>query len=112
MAMSVKHLRAARRRQEIEWSNTESGVEVRLTPEALRPGTPWSPDLSDLIVIAGNADENALRLTWSLTAEGFGQQFTGETTLTVNRDTGVNGLYAIYFAVGEAKGDPKEDEVP
>jgi len=102
MRVSIRHVRPAGHRQELEWRNTDSGMEVRLTPEALRPGTPWSPRDSDLVVIARIAGSNTLRGTWTLTAEGLGEQFTGETSLSVDRDVGVRGLYERYFAARKA----------
>jgi len=98
MQVSIRHVRPVGHRQELEWRNTDSGIEVRLTPEALRPGTPWSPRDSDLVVIARSADSTTLRVTWTLTAEGLGEQFTGETTLSVDPAVGMRGLYERYFA--------------
>jgi len=97
MQASIGHVRPAHR-QELEWRNTDSGIEVRLTPEALRPGTPWSPRDSDLVVIARGAADNTLHGTWTLTAEGLGEQFAGELLLSVDPDVGVRGLYEQYFA--------------
>lgn len=100
MQASIGQVRPARR-QELEWKNTDSGIEVRLTPEALRPGTPWSPRDSDLVVIAHDTADNTLHGTWTLTAEGLGEQFTGELLLSVDPDVGVRGLYEKYFAASK-----------
>ncbi len=53
-------------------------------------------------MIARSAGSNTLRGTWTLTAEGLGDQFTGETSLSVDPDVGVRGLYERYFAARKA----------
>lgn len=83
---------------EIEWTNTSAQVKIRLTPEALHPGTPWSPGYSDLVLIAKDPAAESLRATWSLTAEGVDTRHTGETTISVTPNIGVEGLYHRYLA--------------
>ena len=94
---AMRHLRPIAAQREMQWTNTETGVEVRLTPEALRPETPWSPTRPDLVVIARNPDADELRVTWSLTAKGINDRLTGEATLRVDRDMGARSLLVTYL---------------
>ncbi len=100
---SFKAVRPALHQREMEWHNTESGIQVRLHPEALRPSTPWSPRYPDLVVIARDEASDSLRVTWSLTAEGIGEAFEGESTLPVDTQVGVHGLYEQFFTHRQTK---------
>jgi len=100
---SFKAVRPALHQREMEWHNTESGIQVRLPPEALRPSTPWSPRHPDLVVIARDEAGDSLRVTWSLTAEGIGEAFEGETTMPVDTQVGVHGLYKQFLTHRQTK---------
>lgn len=102
---SLRLVRPAQYPREMEWHNTESGIQVHLRPEALRPSTPWSPRCPDLVVIARGEASDGLRATWSLTAEDLGEAFTGESAIPVDTQMGVRGLYDRFITHRQTK-DP------
>jgi len=98
MPSSLRHIRSIVAQREVNWKNTETGVEIKLAPEALRPDTPWSPTSPNLVVIARDSDAEELRVTWSFTAKEINDRLSGAATLRVDRDTGARALLLAYLS--------------
>lgn len=82
----------------ISWENTEVGLEIRLTPEALRPQTPWVLRDSDLVVLVASDAVDALHGEWSFTAEGSGERVTGDIVVPIDPDASVRTCYQKFAA--------------
>ncbi|WP_156523438.1 hypothetical protein [Kocuria sp. ICS0012] len=68
----------------MEWENTHGGdVRIVLTPESLRPGTPWDTDEGELVILSTDPDAENLEIEWSITVEGSGNRLEGRATLPV-----------------------------
>ena len=75
-----------RRRVEVEWEDTSDGcVRIVLSPEALRPSTPWTSRDDELVIVSTDPDAKTLKVSWELTAEGVTKKITDSTTLPVRR---------------------------
>lgn len=99
----LPHIRSIVAQREMKWKNTETGVEIKLAPEALRPETPWSPTSPNLVVVARDSDAEELRVTWSFTAKEINDRLSGEATLRVDRETGARALLVAYLSVAAAE---------
>lgn len=78
--------RPMRRRMEVEWEDTSDGcVRIVLSPEALRPSTPWTSRDDELVIVSTDPEAKALKVSWELTAEGVAKKITDSTTLPVRR---------------------------
>ena len=81
----------------VDWEQDGDGVTVTLTPDALRPRVPWRTPRHDIVLLAPD-DTATVRFTWSATAEGFGEQFSGEGVITVTEVLARELLLSLWDA--------------
>lgn len=87
----VRGIRPIGQRIDLKWENTRGGdVRAVLTPEALRPGTPWNTDEDELVILSTDPDADSLEVDWSLTVEGSGNRLEGKATLPVRMETAID----------------------
>lgn len=87
----MRGIRPIGQRIDLEWENTRGGdVRIVLTPEALRPGTPWRTDEDELVILSTDPDADSLEVDWSLTVEGSGKRLEGKATLPVRMETAID----------------------
>lgn len=87
----MRGIRPIGQRIDLEWENTRGGdVRIVLTPEALRPGTPWRTDEDELVILSTDPDADSLAVDWSLTVEGSGKRLEGKATLPVRMETAID----------------------
>lgn len=87
----MRGIRPIGQRVDLEWENTRGGdVRIVLTPEALRPGTPWRTDEDELVILSTDPDADSLEVDWSLTVEGSGKRLEGKATLPVRMETAID----------------------
>lgn len=87
----MRGIRPIGQRIDLEWENTRAGdVRIVLTPEALRPGTPWRTDEDELVILSTDPDADSLEVDWSLTVEGSGKRLEGKATLPVRMETAID----------------------
>ncbi|HEX8081563.1 MAG TPA: hypothetical protein VF557_15230 [Jatrophihabitans sp.] len=70
-----------RRTHPVSWKNTAEALHVIVSIPELRPGVPWVSDDNDVVAVARDLNCEQVRVTWVATAEGVGQQYTGELTV-------------------------------
>ena len=71
-------LRLQPRGYPVAWENKNDDLEVTLTPESLRPDSPWSSDQDDYTVVARDPQASSVSVTWVLTEEGSDTVTRGE----------------------------------
>lgn len=76
----------------VSWENTDEGLVITLTPDALRPLTPWDTDSGDVVVLPPTGVDT-VRASWFATAEGIGERFAGEFTVQVDSGRPALELY-------------------
>ncbi|MBQ0928649.1 hypothetical protein [Saccharopolyspora endophytica] len=62
----------------VSWRNRGNDAEVVLTPESLRPDTPWMSDQDDYVILARDLEASFVTVTWGLTEDGNDAVTTGE----------------------------------
>lgn len=75
-------LRLQPRGYPVAWENKGNDLEVVLTPESLRPDSPWSSEQDDYTVVAQDPQASSVSVTWVLTEEGNDAVTRGELTVT------------------------------
>lgn len=79
-------------RYPLEWKNVGENLHITIELDQLRPGTPWTSDGDDFVVISRH-DVPALSGTWRATIRGHHQAFDGDVSLPVRGDHNIETLY-------------------
>lgn len=74
-------LRLQPRGYPVAWENKNDDLEVMLTPESLRPDSPWSSEQDDYAVVARDPQASTVSVTWVLTEEGSDAVTRGKLTI-------------------------------
>jgi hypothetical protein len=82
----------------VSWENTDEGLVITLTPDALRPQTPWDTDSVD-VVVRPPTGVDFVRGSWFATAEGIGERFVGEFTILVDSGQPAVKLYRSLLPI-------------
>lgn len=90
---------------EMDWTNEEAARTVRLTltPDALRPATPWCTDDDEVALVSLDPAAETLEISWSLTAEGLAVRHDGTATLAVQHVDDVSSLLRDYVQVQQKR---------
>lgn len=81
-------------RYPLRWENAGNNLQVTIELDQLRPGTPWTSDGDDFVVIARH-DATALSGTWRATVRGQHRAFDGEVSIPVRTGHNIINLYRI-----------------
>lgn len=77
----LEPLRLQPRGYPVAWENKNDDLEVMLTPESLRPDSPWSSDEDDYTVVARDPQASSVSVSWGLTEEGNDTVTRGKLTI-------------------------------
>ncbi|MBO4145965.1 hypothetical protein QWJ06_05410 [Kocuria rhizophila] len=85
----------------VAWENTGNDVEVVLTPESLRPDSPWSSDQDDYTLVARDPEAGSVTMTWTLTEEGSDGVTNGELLVPISDTVDAAALVQDTFPTTE-----------
>lgn len=72
----------------ISWRNVDGNLKVRITLPALRPTPPWESEEDcgdDVVLVLRDSEKESVRVTFTVTADTYGEAFEGTLTVPVER---------------------------
>lgn len=92
----------------VEWENDGDNLVVTITLPELRPHPPKKLEGNDVVLLVTDSALNAIKVTWTATAEGYGRPLEGEAFELSVLD--LNAFKSVQAAMNGELATPDDDE--